>query len=138
MPAFVLLCSPHFQNSLTESISTALSESLLIVQETAIKVIISDSANQHDLQHNLQIKESVDSAPQAKPGKIEDWVQISLGQTLRQAVLQENRKIILPAYLLRYTPFTSPNLILLRAALSQIHFLHQSGAQARMNSTSAL
>ncbi|QRN84456.1 hypothetical protein JR338_12790 (plasmid) [Chloroflexota bacterium] len=130
LSAFVLICGPHFRDSLTESLSAALPESLLTVQETTIKVLISDSTNQHDLQHNLQITESIDSTPQANSDNIEDWVQISLGQTLRQAVLQENRKIILPAYLLRYTPFTSPNLILLRAALSQIHFLHQSRAQA--------
>ncbi|MBG0787097.1 MAG: hypothetical protein H0S79_18535, partial [Anaerolineaceae bacterium] len=129
-PVFILLCSPQFREALTELVSTGLPESLLTVQGTAIKVLISDSASQHDLQHNLQITEGSDPTTQGAADNIEDWVQISLGQTLRQAVLQENRKIILPAYLLRYTPFTSPNLILLRAALSQIHFLHQSGAQA--------
>ena len=97
LPAFVLICSPHFRNSLIESISTALPESLLTFQETTIKVIISDSVSQHDLQHNLQITDSIDSTPQANTDNIEDWVQISLGQTLRQAVLQENRKILLPA-----------------------------------------
>ena len=128
-PVFILLCNPHFRDSLVKSISDLVPDGLLTIQDSAIQVLVSDSAHQHDLQHNLQLADTAGSANQSENDKIEDWVQISLGQTLRQAVLQENRKIILPAYLLRYTPFTSPNLILLRAALSQIHFLHQSGAQ---------
>lgn len=128
-PAFILLCNPHSRESLTQWISAALPENILAIQNLQITVRVSDSVRQHDLQHNLQIAESAPSSAPEATDNLEDWVQISLGQTLRQAVLQENRKIILPAYLLRYTPFTSPNLIILRAALSQIHFLHQSGAQ---------
>ena len=128
-PAFILLCNPHFRESLAQWISTVLPENTLIVHDLPITVKVSDSVHQHDLQHNLQVAEAAGPSPIEETDNLEDWVQISLGQTLRQAVLQENRKIILPAYLLRYTPFTSPNLIILRAALSQIHFLHQSGTQ---------
>lgn len=128
-PAFVLLCNPHYRESLTQWINAALPENGLTIQNLTLKVSISDSVHQHDLQHQLQMTETSDSSPDEIKDNLEDWVQISLGQTLRQAVLQEQRKIILPAYLLRYTPFTSPNLIILRAALSQIHFLHQSDAQ---------
>lgn len=128
-PAFILLCNPHHRESLHEVISSISPDGLLAIQDSAIQVVVSDSAHQHDLQHNLQLTDVSVTPVQTKNDDLEDWVQISLGQTLRQAILQENRKIILPAYLLRYTPFTSPSLILLRAALSQIHFLHQSSVQ---------
>jgi hypothetical protein len=129
-PAFVLLCNPHAKAHLSEWIASQLPDGQLTIDAFTLRVIVSDSADQKKLQHSISIPEAPDPGPTSPNDNLEEWVQISLGQTLRQVVLQDQRKVILPAYLLRYTPFTSPNLIILRAALSQIHFLHQSGSQA--------
>jgi hypothetical protein len=129
-PAFILLCNPHAKTYLSELIASQLPDAQLAIDALNLPVSVSDSADQKELQHSISIPEKPAAKPAHPDEKLEEWVQISLGQTLRQVVLQDQRKVILPAYLLRYTPFTSPNLIILRAALSQIHFLHQSGAQA--------
>jgi hypothetical protein len=126
----VLLCNPHAKAHLSEWIASQLPDGQLTIDAFTLRVIVSDSADQKKLQHSISIPEAPDPGPTSPNDNLEEWVQISLGQTLRQVVLQDQRKVILPAYLLRYTPFTSPNLIILRAALSQIHFLHQSGSQA--------
>ena len=127
-PAFTLLCNPQSKTQISALIQSHLPDDALLLDGLQLPIAISDSIGQHELQHSVQLAEDTEESTQAIPeGQLEDWVQISLGQTLRQVVVQDQRKVILPAYLLRYTPFTSPNLILLRAALSQIHFLHQAG-----------
>lgn len=128
--AFVLLCNPHAKAQLSALLDTHLPKHRLVVDDLELSVTVSDSADRQAFQHSIPVTESPDTTSPIPKDKLEEWVQISLGQTLRQVVLQDQRKVILPAYLLRYTPFTSPNLILLRAALGQIHFLHQSGAQS--------
>ena len=127
-PAFTLLCNPQSKSQISALIQSHLPDDALLLDGLQLPIAISDSIGQHELQHSVQLAEDTEESTQAIPeGQLEDWVQISLGQTLRQVVVQDQRKVILPAYLLRYTPFTSPNLILLRVALSQIHFLHQAG-----------
>lgn len=126
-PSFVLLCSPQSVQQLHELITARLPGTALIIEGQAIKVEVCDSVDQLNLTRSLTFDSAGETEP--KNSDLANWVQISLGQTLRQVVLQEHRKIILPTYLLRYTPFTSPNLIILRAALGQIHYLHQSRAK---------
>lgn len=132
--AFVLLCNPQDSAALQSSIDERLPGRALTLQDHTIPILVLDSLGPQTLSHSLSLP--AESAPATDENTaterrdLADWVQVSLGQTLRQVVLQENRKIILPAYLLRYTPFTSPNLILLWAALRQIHYLHQSGRTA--------
>lgn len=126
--AFVLLCNPHETDDLASRIQKTLPDGALTFNQLTLPVIVSGSAEQQGLQHAI----TVQAGPVTPPYQtdISELVQVSLGQTIRQVVIMDHRKIILPSYLLRYTPFTSPNLIILRAALSQIHFLHQSGAGA--------
>lgn len=129
---FVLLCSPQATDGLEQWLTRALPSGVFPIHGVELPVAVSAAIAPYELQHLLEIA-STDQPEPAKgaPGDhLTEWVQVSLGQTLRQVVLNEHRKIILPAYLLRYTPFTSPNLIILRAALSQIHYLHQSGSAA--------
>ena len=127
-PEFILLCSPQSEAQVSALVAAQLPDGVLLLDSIQLPVRISAAVNQQELHHSVQLAEAPENPPVCPEDQLGDWVQISLGQTLRQAVLQDQRKVILPAYLLRYTPFTSPNLILLRAALSQIHFLHQSGA----------
>ena len=127
-PEFILLCSPQSEAQVSALVAAQLPDGVLLLDSIQLPVRISAAVSQQELQHSVQLAEAPENPAVSPEDQLGDWVQISLGQTLRQAVLQDQRKVILPAYLLRYTPFTSPNLILLRAALSQIHFLHQSGA----------
>jgi hypothetical protein len=132
--AFALLCSPQDTPSLQAAIDNGLPGRALTLEGQIIPILVLDSLGPQSLAHSLSLPDETTAAAAEKANNdrqsLSDWVQVSLGQTLRQVVLQENRKVILPAYLLRYTPFTSPNLILLWAALRQIHYLHQSGRPA--------
>ncbi|MCB2209990.1 hypothetical protein KQH62_03745 [bacterium] len=131
---FVLLCNTQDMVPLQNTIDDKLPNRTMTLEGHTLPILVLDSLGPQSLVHSLLLPD--DSSPsstanaQASHQSLADWVQVSLGQTLRQVVLQENRKIILPAYLLRYTPFTSPNLILLWAALRQIHYLHQTGNPA--------
>ncbi|MDY6874104.1 MAG: hypothetical protein SVR81_09095 [Chloroflexota bacterium] len=131
---FVLLCNTQDMISLQNAIDDGLPERSLTLAGHTIPVLVLDSLGPQSLVHSLSLPADTTTSPsdnnQATHQSLADWVQVSLGQTLRQVVLQENRKVILPAYLLRFTPFTSPNLILLWAALRQIHYLHQTGRSA--------
>ena len=126
---FVLLCHPSSGKYIQEWIERVFSEHPFLFSGSEINVLIHSSGPTDELRHAITIikEETASDEPSLNDRDLSDWVQISLGQTLRQVVLNEHRKVVLPSYLLRYTPFTSPNLIILRAALSQIHFLHQSG-----------
>lgn len=126
---FVLLCHPASGKYIRELIERVFSEQPFIFSGSEIDVLIHSSGPTDELRHAITLikEETASDEPGLNDRDLSEWVQISLGQTLRQAVLNEHRKVILPSYLLRYTPFTSPNLIILRAALSQIHYLHQSG-----------
>jgi hypothetical protein len=124
-PSFVLLCHPQTAQRLQALITANLPENGLDVGGRLIRVEVFDSIGPLTLSHSLTL-ESADKSD-LQDLDFANWIQVSLGQTMRQVVLQEHRKIILPTYLLRYTPFTSPNIIILRAALNQIHYLHQSG-----------
>ncbi len=126
---FVLLCHPTSGENIRELIKYAFSKKPLKFSGSEIEVLIHSSGPTDELLHAMTIikEEWAKDEPRLNDRDLSEWVQISLGQTLRQVVLNEHRKIVLPSYLLRYTPFTSPNLIILRAALSQIHYLHQSG-----------
>ena len=126
---FVLLCHPSSGEYIRELTERVFSEKPFIFSGSEIKISIRSSWPTDELLHAITlIKEEWGKDEPGLNGRdLSEWVQISLGQTLRQVVLNEHRKIVLPSYLLRYTPFTSPNLIILRAALSQIHYLHQSG-----------
>ena len=126
-PSFVLLCSPQTSHHLRTLITARLPENTLEIEGLTIRVEVCDSVGQLTLSHSLTFNPV--EATELQTPDLTNWVQVSLGQTLRQVVLQEHRKVILPTYLLRYTPFTSPNLIILRAALGQIHYLHQSGGR---------
>ena len=126
---FVLLCHPASITRIKNLIANVFSEEAFTYSGIEVAVQIFSSSPSGELLHAITIvnEDSVPDGSKHDSNDLNEWIQISLGQTLRQVVLNENRKIILPAYLLRYTPFTSPNLIILRAALSQIHYLHQSG-----------
>ena len=127
---FILLCHPSSCGNLKTSIDRAMAENPFSVEGIPILVSVRSSGPAHDLAHSLTLSTDnpIPDAIDPVNDDLSEWVQISLGQTLRQVVLNEHRKIVLPSYLLRYAPFTSPNLIILRAALSQIHYLHQSGS----------
>jgi hypothetical protein len=126
---FVLLCHSASEDPIRELIQRAFGEKQFSLLGTEIEVSVLSSVGPAELRHAISITKAVPDPvePSDKDHDLNEWAQISLGQTLRQVVLNEHRKIVLPSYLLRYTPFTSPNLIILRAALSQIHYLHQSG-----------
>ena len=126
---FVLLCHPASITRIKKLIANAFSEKAFTYSGIEVAVQIFSSSPSGELLHAITVanEDSIPDGSKHDSNDLSEWIQISLGQTLRQVVLNENRKIILPAYLLRYTPFTSPNLIILRAALSQIHYLHQSG-----------
>ncbi len=124
--AFILLCRPQSKNAIQNALSQALPDGVLQIDSINLAVEVLDSTSDYDLQHVLPNLAGEDTS--IHQDDLADWVQVSLGQTLRQVVLQDHRKVILPTYLLRYTPFTSPNLVILRAALSQIHFLHQTSS----------
>lgn len=127
---FVLLCHPAAGQGIQGSVRRAFSVKPFMLNGINITISIHSSSPSNDLLHAITIQDKNPESHKPKLGQkdLSEWVQISLGQTIRQVVLNENRKIILPSYLLRFTPYTSPNLIILRAALSQIHYLHQSGA----------
>jgi hypothetical protein len=126
---FALLCHPSSCENLKASIEQVFAGKRFTFQGIQISILIHSSGPANELLHAITLPEegSISDGIDAEPTDLSEWIQISLGQTLREVVLNEQRKIILPSYLLRYTPFTSPNLIILRAALSQIHYLHQSG-----------
>ncbi len=126
-PSFILLCHPQSASKLQSLITNGLPDDNLEIEGQSIQVKVSDSVGQLTLEHSIDLEQ--EKHTEHSDPDISNQIRISLGQTLRQVVLQEHRKIILPTYLLRYTPFTSPNLIILRAALGQIHYLHQSGAR---------
>jgi len=126
--SFVLLCSPQVANDLNQLLHQALPKGLLQIESFQIPIRVCDSIGQQELQHALI--NPMGEGQNTGQDEIAERVHVALGQSLRQVVLKDHRKIILPAYLLRYTPYTSPNLIILRAALSQIHYLHQSNVSS--------
>lgn len=129
-PEFTMLCHPTSIESIRHSISHEFSGNAFQVSGVEMKISVHSTNPKGELLHSLT-RTAVNPGGDEKDmveSDISEWAQISLGQTLRQVVLNEHRKIILPSYLLRYTPYTSPNLIILRAALSQIHYLRQSGS----------
>ncbi len=128
---FILLCAPQARDSLSQIIHQVLPEGRMAVDSNYLAVSIHDAIQPQELQHAVDLPDqSPDpSASQLSNETLTEQVQIALGQSVRQVILQEHRKVLVPSYLLRYTPFTSPNLIILRIALGQIHYLHSAGSQ---------
>jgi hypothetical protein len=128
---FVLLCSPQAREALKRILQRALPEGHLQIENASLPVLVRDAVDLQSLQHAVSLPEVSPQPDHTRPSAevLKEQVQVALGQSVRQVILQEHRKVLVPGYLLRFTPFTSPNLIILRIALGQIHYLHNAGRQ---------
>lgn len=126
MPAFVLLCRPQALKLQESALSQLAPSGAVVCGDCVLPISVSQDVTE-PLLHQLDLDPPKRTPPRLSD--LSDELRVALGQTLREVLLQDHRKLILPAYLLRYTPYTSPNLIVLRAALNQIHYLHQAGGE---------
>ncbi len=127
---FQILCSPQAAQQLRDLVEKIWPDQIFTFQETPIAIKISDSSPDHALQHAIVVQNHPEK--NITGSELKEQVRISVGQTVKQAILQENQKLLVPEYLLRFTPYTSPNLIVLRIALRQIHYLHNAGPNRMM------